>query len=860
MYSFCHKAICLALCLLTTTSASAVDSPEHRAITGYITHHCAECHTTGHQDSRIDLGSLVWDFDNPAVFNQWETVFDKVASSQMPPAPNDMPESERREFMSILGNTLREKDLQHIATYGRGTIRRLTRMEFQQNLRDLLHLPHLDIKDFLPKDRESHHTNRIAQTLDLSRVQLAGYLEATDAALRQAVAQGMQPRKPTKRRFEAINMFTNASTFGGPEAMFFAKDNRRLSLSGASLNELRNQTPLDTDIELAIFRSATWPYYGYPYSFQAREEGFYRIKFSARAVLQKSNYTLTPAPHSIPMTFRARKVSGPDVTGDVRATGGIMDVSGELGEFNTVIYLKKKETFEYSLLGLPQPRAINPPNAPLYYDFPPMPKAGHPGIAYQWLEIEGPIDPQTWPPTSHQILFGDLPIQASESRLPFKLVSADPEKDARKLLLRFIDQAQRRPLTNAELSPFLELTFHELESEHSLAEALLTGYSAFLSSAHFTYTSDPTSLTNGSRTDYQLALVQQLSHFLSNSRPSPSLLSIASNHKLLKHDNLRTQTNDLIDSDSFDQFLTPFTYHWLGLKDVWRDEPDIRLYPEYRLNDYLIGSMQREAVETFKLMVRKNLPITTMVDADFVLANDILSEHYDLDELTGSQLRRVSIPEASPYGGLLTTAAIMKVTANGTASSPIVRGAWVLDRLLGTPPPPPPANIPSSEPDIRGATTLKEQLAKHASDQSCASCHATFDPIGFTLENFDIYGKWRTRYRSLDSGEEVTGIDRAGHKFRYFEGLAIDSTATMDDGTQLSGVKDLKHYLAQQPRRLSRALATQLIIYATGTPIRFSDRAEIDNILDRCQDGGYLTRDIFHAVIQSRLFTGVDND
>ena len=166
-----------------------------------MTRHCAECHTTENQDSRIDLGSLVWDFDDPAVFNQWETVFDKVASSQMPPTPNDMPEADRRTFINILGDTRENRDLQQIATYGRGTIRRLTRMEFQQNLRDLLHLPHLDIKDFLPKDRESHHTNRIAQILDLSRVQLAAYLEATDAALRQAMAQGMQPRKPTKRRF-----------------------------------------------------------------------------------------------------------------------------------------------------------------------------------------------------------------------------------------------------------------------------------------------------------------------------------------------------------------------------------------------------------------------------------------------------------------------------------------------------------------------------------------------------------------------------------------------------------------------------------------------------------------------------------
>ena len=202
----------------------------------------------------------------------------------------------------------------------------------------------------------------------------------------------------------------------------------------------------------------------------------------------------------------------------------------------------------------------------------------------------------------------------------------------------------------------------------------------------------------------------------------------------------------------------------------------------------------------------------------------------------------------------------MKVTANGTASSPIVRGAWVMDRLLGSPPPPPPANIPAAEPDIRGATTLKEQLQKHASNTTCAACHATFDPIGFSLENFDIYGKWRVRYRSLDSGEEVTGIDLAGHDFRYFEGLVVDSTATLPSGDSLSGVQDLKRHLSQQPRKLARSLATQLILYATGTPIRFSERENMEDILDQCANRGYLTRDIFHAVIQSQIFTGVKRD
>jgi hypothetical protein len=847
----------VALLLLMTAPVLRANSPEFRKISAFIQRYCTDCHNADKHGEKLDLVSLNWNLDIPIVLQQWEKVFTKVDSLQMPPTKGDMPEADRHAFTRTLGNALSELDRQRIAFYGRGTIRRLTRGEFQQNLRDLLELPDLDIKDYLPEDRESHHTNRITEKLDISRVQLTAYLEATDAALRKAVASGATPRPSTKRRFEGINMYTGTTTFGGPEAMFYAKDNKRLPLSNPDLQEIRKKDPLDTSIELAIFRSATWPYYGYPNGFRANEDGFYRVRFSARAVLQKTDFILRPASQPIPMTFRARKVSGPDVTGDVRATGGIMDIPPTPTVFNTIIKLKKSETFEYSLLGLPQPRAINPPNAPLYYDFPPMPKDGHPGVAYQWLEIEGPIDPSNWPPASHRVLFDVLPITASTDSLPIELVSENAEADARRLLQRFIEQAQRQPLTRTEQKPFLDLTLNELKTGRSLTEALLTGYSAFLSSAHFIYTIDPTSLTRSSQAHHQLALAEQLSHFLSNSRPSASLQTLAVGKDLLQEEHLRNQTDQLIESDSFNQFVKPFTSHWLDLKAVWRDEPDIRLYPEYRLNDYLIDSMQREAYETFKYMVRENLPITTLVDADFVLVNDILSRHYNLPEQSGSQLRRISVPDDSPYGGLLTTGAVMKVTADGTASSPIVRGAWVMDRLLGNPPPPPPANIPAADPDIRGATTLKEQLAAHASDQTCAACHATFDPIGFALENFDIYGRWREQYRSLDSGKEVTGIDRAGHEYRFFEGWSIDSSATLANGVQLNDIHDLKQHLKQQSRRLARSLTVQLVVYATGTPIRFSEHEEIETILDQCEPSGFLTRDIFHAVIQSRLFTGV---
>ena len=183
-----------------------------------------------------------------------------------------------------------------------------------------------------------------------------------------------------------------------------------------------------------------------------------------------------------------------------------------------------------------------------------------------------------------------------------------------------------------------------------------------------------------------------------------------------------------------------------------------------------------------------------------------------------------------------------------------------MEHLLGIPPPPPPADIPAAEPDIRGATSLKEQLARHAADQVCSKCHAMFDPLGFALENFDILGKWRSRYRSLDTGMEVAGIDRAGHDYKYYQGLEIDSQAELPSGKQLDGIHDLKIHLKANARQLAYALATQLVVYSTGTPIRFSDRIEIDRILDQCADSGYRTRDIFHAVIQSRLFTGQSRD
>ena len=183
-----------------------------------------------------------------------------------------------------------------------------------------------------------------------------------------------------------------------------------------------------------------------------------------------------------------------------------------------------------------------------------------------------------------------------------------------------------------------------------------------------------------------------------------------------------------------------------------------------------------------------------------------------------------------------------------------------MERLIGQPPPPPPKSVPAVEPDIRGAKTIRELLALHTKSESCADCHARFDPVGLALENFDVLGGWRTRYRGIEEGESVTGIDRAGHDFAYTLAEPIDAGGRLRDGRRFRDVRELKALLMSAPRQLARNLLYQFTLYATGTPVRFSDRAEIESMLDACESDGYRVRDLIHSLVQSRVFLGKGMD
>jgi hypothetical protein len=236
------------------------------------------------------------------------------------------------------------------------------------------------------------------------------------------------------------------------------------------------------------------------------------------------------------------------------------------------------------------------------------------------------------------------------------------------------------------------------------------------------------------------------------------------------------------------------------------------------------------------------------------MLNERLAALYGIPGVEGSAIRRVGLPADSPRGGIITQASILKVTANGTSTSPVLRGVWMNERILGRPVPPRPTGIPAVATDTRGATTIREQLAKHRSQPVCNSCHALIDPAGFALESFDVVGAWRDNYRALGDGQKVVGWGKGGQPFEFHTALPVDASGTLPDGRTFADVRELKKLLLADERQLARNVASQLITYSTGAPVRFGDRPQLEAILDQAKSSDYGVESLIQAIIQSDLF------
>jgi hypothetical protein len=497
-----------------------------------------------------------------------------------------------------------------------------------------------------------------------------------------------------------------------------------------------------------------------------------------------------------------------------------------------------------------------------------------PGIACDWLDVEGPIH-TAWPPTSHKTLFDNLPMtefkisQGKTTPRPpqrkqirqigagmnrpdpspgiFTVQSNQPLADADRLLARFLPKAFRRPVPLDVRNAYVNKVADRLKAGDCFESAMRWAYRAALCSPDFLYHVEPANKLD----DH--ALASRLSYLFWNSMPDNRLTELANANTLHVPTTLRAEVERLLKDPRSQRFVSDFTGQWLKLRQIAANDPDRQLYPEF--SPYLQDSMVAESRAYFQEIIDRNLGASYLVQSDFVMVNGKLATHYGIHGVTGAKPRRVPLPKDCPRGGFLTQAAVMKVTANGTTTSPVPRGAFVLERILGERPEPPPPNIPAVEPDVRGTSTIREQLAKHRSDSSCAACHAKMDPPGFALESFDVIGGYRTRYRSIGVGDKAErgGIDPfIGINFKL--GPPVDPSGILPDNKSFKDIKELQTHLAADPDRLLRNLAMQLAVYGTGRPIAFSDRKQINGIVSNTRNNGGGIRTLLHELVQNPLF------
>lgn len=854
----------------------AADVPD----TAYFERHCFDCHNENAPAGGLDLAGLKLDLSKTENFDRWVKVYDRIDSGEMPPPKKPRPPAADTVLVKQwLHQSLVAADRTRLGTEGRTPLRRLTRVEYENTVRDLLDLPGIPLQNGLPTDGSAHGFDKNSDALDISHVNLAKYLEAADLALNMAIATQPQPPTSTTRRVSLADVYIVRLILGNgdavllkdkqPDAKFPPAGEEAVDLAAADKNGAFNNGST-----VGVFRHEDESFNPYYQSFTTLYPGRYRIRASFWSYHWDKG-TVLPARGT-----EAARLSVVQLSELGRGGGypsyvlGYFDApSLEPTVHELVTWLNFKETLAFNAASLAFVVNYNRKGRAMAFT--------GPGIANDWLEVEGPLH-EIWPPPGHRALFGELPIvefkpealpgvrapkrhslrqeilgaknQPDPSAGLWTVQSDQPLIDAERLLADFLPKAFRRPVKAEVRQAYVAKVDERLKAGDCFELALRWAYRAALCSPDFLYhveSNRPAETQPLPVDDYALAC--RLSYFLWNSLPDTALTKLAATGQLHNPDVLRGEVTRLLQDPKSQRFIEDFLGQWLRLRQIAATDPDRKLYPEF--SGYLQDSMVGETRAYFRELLDKDLDATHLIRSGFAMLNEKMATHYGIPGVSGSQFRPVPLPPDCPRGGFLTQASILKITANGTTTSPVPRGAFVMARLLGLPPDPPPPNIPAIEPDVRGAQTIREQLDKHRANESCAACHAKMDPPGFALESFDVIGGFRARYRSIGEGDPAPRglIDPLiGISFKL--GPAVDPSGVLPDERTFTGITEFQALLAADSKRLLTNLARQFAIYSMGRDIAFSDRGQIADIVDQTQQKGGGIRTLLHELIQSSLF------
>jgi hypothetical protein len=811
----------VAAWLYAAMTAIPLSGSEPRA---FLDAYCVQCHGAEKQkgERRFDeLALPVRDLDGVIAV---QDILDQINLGEMPPKKAKQPGGvEREKVVEALTAMVAEARKGLSSTGGEGVLRRLNRREYLNTVGDLLAL---DMRLFdpttkFPQDQMAEHLDTLGDVLQTSGYLLAQYLEAADRVVEKVFSVR---ERPTEQRWHFDGDFRPQQEHSYPHGRVYG--NRYLCVY---------EVPDTVNHEGGL---------GFIHDFRdgVPVDGVYEIRVKAQAMHREHPYDPAIFKRDTAQPFRLGIVPGDKEAGPLHHP---QPIEPQLAEVTLNDGEPEWHTMTVPLNAGQTPRFIFPNGmansrrafgviARQYKDQWPeeerkdlgifearrvVLKYGKmPHIRIHEVEVRGPLV-AAWPPASQRRVTGEQGFA--------------PER-TRELLQRFADRAYRRPATAGEVDRLMKVVEARLQSGSTPFEGFKDGIKAALCSPGFLYL-DAGRAADGSAELSDHALASRLSYFLWASMPDDELLAVAARGELRKPEVRVAQVRRMLADRKSGAFVDGFLDAWLNLRALGDMPPDRDAFERFYSQD-LKAAMKTETRLFMRQLLDENGSALLFLDADYTFVNQALADLYGLGRIgppeEAAVFRRVSLPDGR-RGGLLGQASTLTVSANGIETSPVTRGVWLLENVLGSPPPPPPDNVPPIDPDVRGAKSMREILSKHRDNPGCFECHQKIDPLGFALENFDPIGAWRTRYA---------------------KGPKIDASGELPDGQRFEDVTGLKRVLVERKEQFARMLTEEVLSYACGRRMEALDRPEVDRILAAFAADGYRLRTLVEQVVLSAPF------
>ncbi|HEV7222476.1 MAG TPA: DUF1592 domain-containing protein [Pirellulales bacterium] len=774
-----RKGILLLLVATGPAAACAAEgppavSPGRSVLEKFVESHCIDCHDQAARKAGLDLNDLLAT-DLARNAEAWEKVIRKLTARQMP--PNEAPRPQEREYDAVVSWLESSLDAAAAKSPNPGrteTFRRLNRTEYRNVVRDLLGLD-VDVASLLPADESSHGFDNVT-VADLSPTLLTRYIAAAQKISRLAV--GAAPQSP---RGETVRIRPDLTQDAHIEGL-------PIGTRGGAL--VRRHFPADGEYEIQV------------HLMRDRNEGIEGLNgpHELEILVDRERvglFTLKP-----PSEGQSERSIDADLKSRVKVKAGPRQVG--------VTFLKKPS----SLLET----ARQPLNVHFnYYRHPRI------GPAVYEVSLVGPFAADGP---------GDTP---SRRRIFISQPSgADDEEDcAQRILAHLARRACRRAIDDEDLKTPLKL-YRQGRAEGGFETGIEMALASLLVKPEFLFRieRDPPGAIPGAA--YRIGgveLASRLSFFLWSSAPDEELLDLAVRGELDRPDVLETQVRRMLADDRSQSLVSNFAGQWLHLRNLDTANPDMRLFPDF--DDNLRQALRRETELFFASILREDRSVLDLIKADYAHLNERLAKHYGIPHVYGSRFRRVALDEKSHRGGLLRQGSILTVTSYATRTSPVIRGRWVLENLVGMPPPAPPPDVPAlADNTVSNSLSMRERLKQHRSNAVCASCHRQMDPLGFSLENFDAVGRWR----------------------KTEAGQPIDAAGVFADGGEFSGVSGLEEALLQRPELFARTITEKLLTFALGRGVEYYDAPAVRRIVREARADGYRLSRLIVGIVKSTPF------